>query len=283
MGVPSSGQLRLRADINQEVNGNDTDTNVSLGTLADDASFTNPPDQMSEFYGYSACVTINTGHNSINLMNPSSSSSIFFRLRYTDTGVPTACQPTSWGVYLGTSSTYTNNTKYTLGTGAAGSWAPYSNRDYTISSLSSNTQYYARQWATNAAGESVQGYNSNATTLLPTVPVSYGQGLVQGGDWTGNYYCPGQFTGNLGFHYNCGVTCELFVYMGAGFSGNSGSLGVCQQRQGFFSPNQWRYNTITNSSPCTANGSTGSGLTGYGAIAASGYANSTRSVSKTCS
>ena len=37
MPVPSSGQLRLRADINQEVNGNDTDDNVSLGTLSNDA------------------------------------------------------------------------------------------------------------------------------------------------------------------------------------------------------------------------------------------------------
>ncbi len=59
MAVPSSGQLRLRADINQEVNGNDTDDNVSLGTLADDAGFTTPPDTMQEFYGYSANVTIN--------------------------------------------------------------------------------------------------------------------------------------------------------------------------------------------------------------------------------
>lgn len=283
MGVPSSGQLRLRADINQEVNGNDTDTNVSLGTLADDASFTNPPDQMSEFYGYSACVTINTGHNSINLMNPSSSSSIFFRLRYTDTGVPTACQPTSWGVYLGTSSTYTNNTKYTLGTGAAGSLGPYSNRDYTISSLNANTQYYARQFMTNVAGESVQSYNSTATTPLPTVPVSYGQALVQSGDWQYNVYCPSNFNGTLGFHYNCGVTCELYVYHGAGFNGNSGSLGVCQNRQGWFSGNQWRYNNVGNSSPCNTTGGTGSSFTGYGAVAAPNYVNSTRSVTKTCS
>ena len=33
MPVPSSGQLRLRADINQEINDNDTDDNVSLGTF----------------------------------------------------------------------------------------------------------------------------------------------------------------------------------------------------------------------------------------------------------
>lgn len=59
MAVPSSGQLRLRADINLEVEGNDTDDNVSLGTLSDAADLTTPPDQMSEFYGYSANVTIN--------------------------------------------------------------------------------------------------------------------------------------------------------------------------------------------------------------------------------
>jgi hypothetical protein len=53
MAVPSSGQLRLRADINQEINGNDTDTNVSLGTLSNDAGF-GEPDTMSEFYGYSS-------------------------------------------------------------------------------------------------------------------------------------------------------------------------------------------------------------------------------------
>ena len=58
MAVPSSGQLRLRADINQEINGNNTDTNVSLGTLSNDAGFTEP-DNMSEFYGYSSNVTIN--------------------------------------------------------------------------------------------------------------------------------------------------------------------------------------------------------------------------------
>ena len=47
MGVPaSSGQLRLRADINQEVNGNDTDTNVSLGTLSEmKQGLTRQPDQ----------------------------------------------------------------------------------------------------------------------------------------------------------------------------------------------------------------------------------------------
>lgn len=64
MAVPSSGQLRLRADINQEINGNDTDDNVSLGTLSNDAGFTEP-DNMSEFYGYSSNVTINFSGGSL--------------------------------------------------------------------------------------------------------------------------------------------------------------------------------------------------------------------------
>ena len=283
MAVPSSGQLRLRADINQEVNGNDTDDNVSLGTLSNDSGFTDP-DNMSEFYGYSACSIVNTGHNEINIMNASSSSSIFVRLRYTEVGLATACQPTSWGVYLGTSSTYTNNTKYTLGSGTAGSWGPYQTKDYTITGLSSNTTYYARQWATNVAGESVQTYNSSATTPLPTVPVSYGQHLVNSGDWSNNMYCPiGNFVGGFYFHFNCGVTCELYVYGGQSFTGNTGSLGgVCQNRAGWYGANQWRYNLVNFSSPCGISGSTGTNYTGYGAVAAPNYVNSTRSTTKTC-
>ena len=62
MPVPSSGQLRLRADINQEVNGNDSDDNVSLGTLSNDAGFSEP-DAMSDFYGYSACQLPGTAIN----------------------------------------------------------------------------------------------------------------------------------------------------------------------------------------------------------------------------
>ena len=270
-------------DIANEVDGSATGTNVSLGTLADTAGFTNPPDQMSEFYGYSACVTLPTNYNEINIMSASSSDSIFFRLRYTDTSPPTACQPTSWGVYLGTSTNYASNTKYTLGTGNAGDLGPYSSRDYTVSGLNANTQYYARQFMTNVAGESVQSYNSTATTPQPTVPVSYGQHLVNSGDWQYNQYCPvGNFVGGFYWHYNCGVNCSLVIYGGSGFTGNSGSLGVCQNSAGVFGANQWRYNLVNMSSPCGISGSTGSNYTGYGAVTAPNYANSTRSTTKTC-
>lgn len=57
MAIPSSGQLRLRADIALEVDGSATGTNVSLGTLSDTAGFA-APDAMSDFYGYSAAPSI---------------------------------------------------------------------------------------------------------------------------------------------------------------------------------------------------------------------------------
>ena len=53
MPVPSSGALRLRADIAAEVDGSATGTDVSLGTLSNSAGFAEP-DTMSEFYGYSS-------------------------------------------------------------------------------------------------------------------------------------------------------------------------------------------------------------------------------------
>ena len=64
MAVPSSGELKLRADINQEINGNDTDDDVSLGTLSNDAGFSEP-DTMQEFYGYSSNVNIVWGEGSL--------------------------------------------------------------------------------------------------------------------------------------------------------------------------------------------------------------------------
>lgn len=51
MAIPNSGPLCLRATINQEVEGNSTDNNVSLRNLSSTAGFSSP-DAMSEFYGY---------------------------------------------------------------------------------------------------------------------------------------------------------------------------------------------------------------------------------------
>lgn len=63
MPVPSSGQLRLRADIANEVDGSATGDNVSLGTLSNTAGFTEP-DAMSEFYGYSSLTNPTVSYTS---------------------------------------------------------------------------------------------------------------------------------------------------------------------------------------------------------------------------
>lgn len=55
MPVPSSGTLRLRADIALEVDGSASGTNVRLGTLSDTAGFS-APDRMSDFRGFSASI-----------------------------------------------------------------------------------------------------------------------------------------------------------------------------------------------------------------------------------
>lgn len=53
MPVTGSGEIKLRADVNNEINGNNTDTNVSLRALSEDAG-ESVPDALSEFYGYSS-------------------------------------------------------------------------------------------------------------------------------------------------------------------------------------------------------------------------------------
>jgi len=64
MPVTGSGQIRLRADVNEEINGNDTDSNVSLRTLSSDAG-KSVPDGLSEFYGYSSVSAPTLSYNSV--------------------------------------------------------------------------------------------------------------------------------------------------------------------------------------------------------------------------
>jgi len=136
MAVPSSGQLRLRADIALEVDGSATGDNVSLGTLADSAGFDTPPDTMSEFYGYVSYIqpTI-TG-------TPSSSSVGETSMTITS---PTFSNPSGGtiqrGFYFGTSTTMTNNTFYSVGNTSSTSGTFSKN----FTSLSSSTTY--RAWA----------------------------------------------------------------------------------------------------------------------------------------
>ena len=52
MAVPSSGELKLRNNIGQEVYSNITGSNISLSAMSDFAGFSSP-DAMSDFYGWS--------------------------------------------------------------------------------------------------------------------------------------------------------------------------------------------------------------------------------------
>jgi hypothetical protein len=153
MPVPSSGELKLRADINLEVNGNATDDNVSLGSLSNEAGFTEP-DTMSEFYGYTSCTAPSVTTNALSSVSYTS---------MTANGNVTAdngCTITERGFYFGTNgSSPTNNTKYSVG-GTTGSYSR------NMTGLNASTNYYCWAYATNSAG-TTYGARVNASTLTP--------------------------------------------------------------------------------------------------------------------
>ena len=180
MAVPSSGQLRLRADINQEVNGNDTDTNVSLGTLADDAGFTNPPDTMQEFYGYSAFTppTISGQTNTNNVGQ--TSMRVYFN--YNNTGGNNLKSR----IWFGTNSTRTSNPVYDEGNSTATSREPARN----FTGLTAGTTYYA--WGELSDTQSPARFTTiilnqkTTTTPLPANPLTMTKRQCTGG---GNNDC----------------------------------------------------------------------------------------------
>ena len=110
MPVPSSGQLRLRADIALEVDGSDTGDNVSLGTLADDAGFDTPPDTMSEFYGYTSIVPPTMSGSLATANITDSQMTVVAPAVYNSDGLNI-----KRGFYFGTSTTATSNTFYDMG------------------------------------------------------------------------------------------------------------------------------------------------------------------------
>ena len=66
---------------------------------------------------------------------------------------------TAHGFYIGTSSTYSNNTKVTVGSGAGvGAYT------YNATGLTAGTTYYVTAWASNASGEGVSSNRTDNTT-----------------------------------------------------------------------------------------------------------------------
>jgi len=132
MPVPGSGELELRADINQEVNDNDTDNNVSLKTLSDDAGFDSAPYAMSEFYGYTAFTAPTISAQ----VSTSSITDTSMRIEFSYANTQGANLES--GFYFGTSSTMGNNTFYSEGNSTNTSRSPAR----VMSSLNASTTYY---------------------------------------------------------------------------------------------------------------------------------------------
>ena len=184
MPVPSSGQLRLRADINQEINDNNTDDNVSLGTLSNDAGFTEP-DNMSEFYGYSSVTAPDVSNiGSTNV----TSTSMRITATLSDNGGttlslnPYASQYVKF--YFGTNSNVTSNSVYgaTLLSGTSGE----SGSTYYIdrTGLTQQTTYYFGFYAQNSEGNDI--VTGSRTTPLPTNPSSHSRATCGGMCGTAN-------------------------------------------------------------------------------------------------
>lgn len=154
MAVPSSGELRLYADIGVELGVPQSD--VSLGSMSNSAGFAEP-DAMSDFYGYVDALPPSVATNAI-----SNVSTTTFRANgnVTSDGGATI---TERGFYVGTSSSSpTNNTKYTV-SGTTGSYLR------NFSGLSDNTTYYCWAFATNSAG-TTYGSRVQARTIQIFTP-----------------------------------------------------------------------------------------------------------------
>ena len=180
MPVPSSGQLRLRADIALEVDGSATNNNVSLNTLSNSAGFTSP-NGMKEFYGYSSASVPSV---TTSALSNSTLTSMTANGNVTNDNGGTI---TERGFYFGTNSASPiNNTKYTVG-GTTGTYTR------SMTGLSSSSTYYCWAFATNSAGTTF-GSQVNLATLTPYSPTvvstttSYTPLVFSTGDPSGTFY-----------------------------------------------------------------------------------------------
>jgi hypothetical protein len=215
MAVPSSGQLRLRADIALEVDGSATNNNVSLNTLSNSAGFT-APNGMEEFYGYSNAVapSVQT-YSSISV----GTSSMTIRGNVSSDGGGAITQR---GFYFGTSTNATSNTKYTV-SGTTGSFSR------SMTGLSAGTTYRVFAFATNSAGTTIGGMVSTGTAQ-PSTGISISVSHISPAPATGS---------NSGCQYSTQISGGLY-------GSYSGSVVTTQQ-------NMYNSHTGNCTSSCSGN------------------------------
>ena len=226
MAVPSSGELRLNGDINLEINGTGTGTNVSLNGLASEAGFS-APNGMFEFYGYSNAVLPSVTTNAATNVDIYS---MTINGNVTNDGGATV---TSRGFYFGTSSNYASNPKYTVGSGT-GAFS------LARTGLTQYTNYYITAWAINSVGEkrgSTVTQRTNAIPYTPTVATTYGNRYFRVGIET----IGGQYIQYLNPNTN---SYNTYQYLTFGY-GASKPLGI-EANNFAYTTTRW-YTTYTSS------------------------------------
>lgn len=154
MAVTSSGEIKLNADVNVEINDS-TGTDVSLSSLSVGAGFSEPH-ALTEFYGYVDALAPSVTTNSATSVT---ATTITANGDVTSDG---GASITERGFYFGTDgSAATSNTKYTV-SGTTGAF----NRAFT--GLTESTTYYFWAFATNSAGTTIASRVTQATSAAQT-------------------------------------------------------------------------------------------------------------------
>jgi len=219
MPVPDSGELELRGDINNEVNDNTTDNNVSLKTLSDDAGFDSAPYAMSEFYDYTSFITPT--------VTQATTGSVFDTSMVLNGSMQSPSGGNQqYGWYFGTDSTMTNNTF--IHDGNTNGSTSTINFDYTKGSLSGGTTYYIWTAVRDTSGNVLASAAVKTQATLAAVSYSTGYGGSQNLNGSehagaGNNSCNGVIAGSVSSSYN-------HVYHG--WSGLSGGYSASDTHSG---------------------------------------------------
>lgn len=205
MPIVSSGEIALIADIEAEFDQTGT-TDISLFQARDDAGFSAGEVAMSDFYSASDSVA-----PSVLIGSSSSITSSSFTAN-ANVASDGGASITERGFYIGTSTTATNNTKYTV-SGTTGSYT------YAISGLSSSTTYYVFAFATNSAGTTITS-STSTTTTQPSLATAIS--LSGSGSWSWDVCSSsGSFGVSCAISFNnvTGGTIQGYSYGGSGLSG----------------------------------------------------------------